>query len=972
MSFSESDLNPCIAEVLEGMSRSWKTWSQLTRQVREGAGLALDVLVRAPGRQSVAIENEYSPGHTVRQDAESRLGKTLVEPGFSGPISAVVELLSPASLKDCRTATDARERIAAGKVEFRYALLAGDSPEYYTRFPGDDSYIKGNIRDLAMFVANASVPHDALRFSVTVLQEGVEDAVAVLHEAIGESEFTKANLAELLRQDFTDKTIAQALGIGATVMINALVFQQRLAGPHDVRNVAQMQHDGDMTQAGLLTEWARILEINYWSVFALAKAILREIRQPPLAQGLVNVIARTADKLATLGVADSHDLAGVVFQRFVTDRKYLATFYTRPESATLLAHLAVSAEDWGDRDHYRKFRMADYACGTGTLIHAAYDRIARLYETAGGDPKTEHAYMIGSAITAADIMPSAAHLTASMLSSMYPDETYSHTRVVIPAYGRGDDGQVLLGSLELLSPDARVASFFGITSPATELEGTGERPTAFTLDMPRATQDLVIMNPPFTRAMSDWIEGDEGTWKPFNALGNARDTQQLMHAREGQLTKGTCYNGYQSMPSAFCAVANRMVNAGGVVALVLPLTCCQGVSWQKFRDMLNLHYCDVLIVGITQPKASDQAWSADTSMAEVLVVARKGHTGDHHSRGRGVFVSLYSRPTSPMEATETARAIRVAASSPALRRLEDGPYGGTPVRIGQSTVGEAVLAPLSASYQAVGIRDLALAQFVESLAQGQLWFPRQDRARALEIPIAPISTFGRVGRSANNIANNKVAAFDKAKLGAAPSYPMLWSNRSRIQRSMIVEPDMDGRVRRGRELLAKNIWKTRSRSHIAAECGFSSQALVVAFTEERVIGGRGWPSVQLDSPELERAFTVWGNSTLGLIQYWYHSSRQQGNRGIMTVRGIRTLPWLEVTDLTREALDAAVAIFDDLKNQTLLQARNAYRDEVRQEIDRRLLQDVLLLPSDASGGLALLRRKWCSEPTVHGGREPAQ
>ena len=479
------------------------------------------------------------------------------------------------------------------------------------------------------------------------------------------------------------------------------------------------------------------------------------------------------------------------------------------------------------------------------------------------------------------------------------------------------------------------------------------------------------MNPPFTRAMSDWIEGDEGTWKPFNALGNARDTQHLMRARERWLAQGTCYNGYQSMPSAFCAVADHMTSAGGVVALVLPLTCCQGVSWQKFRDMLNRKYRDVLVVGITQPKASDQAWSADTSMAEVLIVARKRRNGGDQSNGRGVFVSLYSRPTSPMEATETARAIQIAVSSPALRAVEDGPYGGTPVKIGQATVGEAVSAPLNASYQAVGIRDLALGQFAESLARGRLWFPRQPKEHACAIPVAPISTFARVGRSANNIANNNVAAFDKAQLAAVPSYPMLWSNRSRSQRTMVVEPDMDGRVRKGRERLARDIWETRSRSHVAAECAFSSQSLAVAFTEERVIGGRGWPNVQLDTPQLERAFTVWGNSTLGLMQYWYHSSRQQGSRGILPVRAIRTLPWLKVTELASDALDAAGAIFDDLKSQPLLRARDAYRDEVRQEIDRRLLRDVLLLSNGASEGLALLRRKWCSEPTVHGGRPPA-
>lgn len=972
MAFSESDLNPCIAEVLGGMSRSWETWSQLTRQVREGSGLAIDVLVRTPGRQPVAIENEYQPGSSVRADAESRLGKTLTGPGIARPITAVVELLSPISLRECRTATEARDRIAAQETRFGYALLAGKTADECVRFPSDGHYITGTIRDLAVFVANASVPQDALAYSVSVLSEGVEGAVGVLHDASAESDATKTNLAELLKQDFTDKTMDQALGIVATVMVNALVFQQRLAGPHDVRNVAQMQDDGDLTQAGLLAEWTRILNINYWSVFSLAKAALREVRQPALAQRLVDVLAATADKLAALGVADSHDLAGVVFQRFVTDRKYLATFYTRPESATLLACLAVSKNGWEQRRRYRKYRMADYACGTGTLIHAAYDRIARLHEIAGGDPKREHAHMIGSAITAADIVPSAAHLTASMLSSVYPDETYSNTRVIIPEYGLDEEDQVSLGSLELLSPDARMASFFGLTSPATKLEGKGERRTAFTLETPPATQDLVIMNPPFTRAMSDWVEGGEGTWKPFNALGNALRTQKLMHARERRLAKGTCYNGYHSMPSAFCAVADRMTRTNGVVALVLPLTCCQGVSWAKFREMLNLKYRNVLVVGITQAKASDQAWSADTNMAEVLVVATKGRNASR-SAGRGVFVSLNARPANSMEATEAARAIQTVASTPALRRVEDGPYGGTPVRVGQQIVGEAVSAPLSTStYPAVGVRDLAVAQFVECLDRGSLWFPRGKPDDVRPVPVAVVSSFARVGRSANNIANNRVAAFDKAAIGKAPTYPMLWSNKSGRQRTMMVEPDMEGRARRGKERMAGAIWDARSRSHMAAECAFGSQSLVVAFTEERVIGGRGWPNVQLDTAKQEKAFAVWGNSTLGLVQYWYHSSRQQGNRGIMPVRAIGSLPWLNVTKLADDLLDLAAAIFEEFRNRTLMRARDAYRDSVRQEMDERLLVDVLQLSHAACDGLTLLRRKWCSEPTVHGGHEPVR
>ena len=57
-------------------------------------------------------------------------------------------------------------------------------------------------------------------------------------------------------------------------------------------------------------------------------------------------------------------------------------------------------------------------------------------------------------------------------------------------------------------------------------------------------------------------------------------------------------------------------------------------------------------------------------------------------------------------------------------------------------------------------------------------------------------------------------------------------------------------------------------------------------------------------------------------------------------------------------------IFDDLQAQTLLPANEAWRDPVRQELDRRLLTDVLGIDDNAVEQLGILRRQWCSEPTV--------
>ena len=140
-----------------------------------------------------------------------------------------------------------------------------------------------------------------------------------------------------------------------------------------------------------------------------------------------------------------------MFQKLIADRKFLATFYTKPQSAVLLAHLAIQDDGgWGDADRVENFRIGDYACGTGTLIHAAYRRINQLHQLAGGDPEMLHAHMMENQLTACDVLPSAVHLTASMLSSSHPKQGYTQTRTIVADYGETDNGGVSLGSLDLL------------------------------------------------------------------------------------------------------------------------------------------------------------------------------------------------------------------------------------------------------------------------------------------------------------------------------------------------------------------------------------------------------------------------------------------------------------------------------------------------------------------------------------------
>ena len=100
----------------------------------------------------------------------------------------------------------------------------------------------------------------------------------------------------------------------------------------------------------------------------------------------------------------------------------------------------------------KKLRIADFACGTGTLLSTAYQRISQLHELAGGDAKALHPDMMATALVGCDVLPAATHLTASMLAGAHPSVKYKQSSILTVAYGKQPDDKVALGSLDLLDP----------------------------------------------------------------------------------------------------------------------------------------------------------------------------------------------------------------------------------------------------------------------------------------------------------------------------------------------------------------------------------------------------------------------------------------------------------------------------------------------------------------------------------------
>lgn len=971
MAINETQLNGRVATLLDRMNVRWDVHAEMKGAFVGGQGQP-DILVLPKGGSAgglaVVIENEYVPARTLEDEAIDRLGEKLDEDvtGEEGEVNAVVALKSPRELRRIR-GFDRLDEELRSKTRFEYCVYNGSGRDDYSRFP-ESGFVSGNIRDLAGFITYASTPEEVVRKSVEILEGGIAAGASVIRRATAAHPNLKQDFAELLKQEYSVQTERMA----ATIMINALLFHMNLLGHPDLKRFDELRPYGRLVQGLVVQEWREILKINYWSIFNIAMELLMTIQPVDLASRALDRLAAAAENIQALGVADSSDLIGTVFQRLIADRKFLATFYTRPESATLLAHLAIPDDGgWDDPERVKDFKIADYACGTGTLIHAAYRRLNQLHLFSGGDPAQLHEHMMGESLTALDVLPSAVHLTASMLSSSHPTERYQNTRTIVTQYGKTDGGGVSIGSLDLLASNGEVRPLISLHS-GTAVTGKGAAQAADAVDMPQFSQDLVIMNPPFTRSGSDW-DGHRGQTyqtKQFHGLRIDRGTQSKMSKLASEYGKGTCAHGYAGIASWFVALADRMVKYDGKIALVLPMTSLQGSSWRKVRQTLAKNYDDVIVITIATAKQEDQSFSADTGMAETLVVGRRSSKGNSK---RGIFVSLNKRPNNEMEAVVIARAISEIASNGCMRRLEDGPYGGETLVVGEHHLGEIIDAPLDSElpWSSVGIADFSVVQAARELSNGLVWLPRMTKQDALAVPVIPVGEIAQTGMSDKDmVGSGERTAFDRHRTtSSAPTYPFLWNHDAERESRLVVEPDSEGRVKRGKGPRADEIWETRSHAHHSRDFRFNSQPLAVAFTENQAMGGRSWPSVKFKTRQQEIAYSVWGNSTLGLLLYWWHSSRQQAGRGSMPITAIRTMPTLDVTSLSDAQLQVAESIFDDMRDREFLPANEAYRDDSRKELDRRALVDLLGLPEDkVMDALELLRLKWCSEPSVHGGK----
>ncbi len=910
----ENSVNDALGNLLRLMLPGFDVHSEQTQTIAGHSGRRPDILIAAPDRSPVVVEAEYLPAYDAEKEARERLG--LLVTVHPRPIEAAIALRYPEELGD---ADDLPDAVADARLSYcvftveKYSQTPAREVQSIARFP-QSGWLDGSAGDLADLIRLVSVPQKAVDEAADTMEGGIEGAFGVLEELARSRPNITASIARLLGMD----NVPQTRRMAGAIIANAMVFHERIAGIHpNIKPLGLVSGPGIRNpRKEMLTAWTEILEINYWAIFAIGKDILQQL---PAAHAtrILQALHYRVDEVNALGIANAHDLTGRVFQRLISDRKYLATFYTLPASAALLARLAVAkldGVDWGDPNAIGRLRVADFACGTGALLSAVYEQIAARHENAGGNPARLHRAMMEEALYGRDVMPSAIHITGSTLAGLQPSVGFNKSNLLTLPYGRQSDDTVAIGSLELLDPDSEPSE-----------------------SIPDESFDLVIMNPPFTRNTTREGATADAVAAAFAAFGASEADQREMAKRMGKLKAGTCYHGNAGIASAFAALAQRKLKPGGVLALVLPLSAAAGLSWRGFRQMLATEYDDLTVLSIAS-NDKDMSFSSDTGMAECLVIGRKLKAAEAKAQ-RVHFTSLTRRPQGFAHASSMAKNI---IECDYVRQIEDGPYGGTPLMVGDEWAGEMLTAPCysdGAAWGSVRLSDHSLAQTADALSRSKLWLP--GRHSSLKLKATTLVSIGSLGLYHLDIIGRPPRGpFTKLRPSPTATYPAVWNHDAKRETQMVCEPDSQLQVRPGMEDKAVMVWETRSRSHLNLDFTFGSQALVIAFTERESIGGRVWPNVIFEDKRFDYAFTVWGNSTLGLLCYWWHSSRQQSSKAGMTIRSAESLPVLDLRALSEAQLTTAQEIFEEFRDKEL---RPAY-----------------------------LAAKWCAEPSVHGGKKRPQ
>lgn len=728
-----------------------------------------------------------------------------------------------------------------------------------------------------------------------------------------------------------------AAKVSALVLANAFIFQEQLA-----------QTDGRVTSLRTLdtskgdlvgktaNHWKWIWEnINYVPIFQIGERVLNELPINQNSTIATRALLTEAIAICTQQAALRHDLMGRIYHWLLHQAKYLGTYYTSVSAATLLLKLTFAAkwtQDFSDPKQLASFKVADLACGTGTLLMAAAQAVSDVYirERAARDlpldlkdMSTLHRALMENVLHGYDVLPSAVHLTASTLAMLAPEVAFVRMGLFVMPLGV-DHGIPKLGSLDFLSAN-KIQTQMALDYSHTEAVRTGAGFSyKATAELPRL--DLCVMNPPFVRSVGGNL-----------LFGSLPDERGKLQTELKSRVKRLGASATAGLGSVFVALADKWLNPGGRLAFVLPAALASGEAWAPTRQLIADRYH--LETVISSHDADRFNFSENTDLSELLFIARKRN--DKEPPGRTTYVNLWRNPRSIHEALDLANRI-THADEPAT-------IEGTRITTVRGTTGK--LGELITLPSAKGTENWTGALFAQTellrvcwtLERGTLRVPSSKHTA--HVPLCRLDALGALGPDRKRIHEGfKVTTDDWTP------YPAFWGHESAAVRTIAQKPNARLAVwlesprgpnygphlweRAGKILIVERLWPI---THRVLAVGFDTDIL-----------GNTWWALKTKSlaPNQEKTLLLWLNSSLSLLLYFGRRVVTRSAWMQMKQPAWESMPVLDVRALSSKQLATLARHYDSFADQTLQPLAQLRLDPVRFQIDAAIA-DALNLPDFA-------------------------
>jgi len=679
--------------------------------------------------------------------------------------------------------------------------------------------------------------------------------------------------------------------------------------------MAQQCANSDTNIADFRQAWDLILALDYKPIFQTGRAALGACPPEPAVSTAISEVAAAALKAAENIASLRHDLLGRIFHTVLDSARYDGSFYTTTPAATLLAALAITEEmcDWSDPAAVARLRITDPACGTGTLLMAAAERIRDLNPRLRDDAVFSAA-LIEQVLAGYDVNLTATHMAATTLGLLSPSTQFQKMKIWRSLLGVDADGVAHLGSLEFLDQKPMLMPWPNGGSKATQVNGDAAADMA-------EPSDLVIMNPPFTR---DSLRHDQFSPEEERKI---KDREKELFANKPVHLSGNS--------GAFLYLADYLRKADtGSIAAVLPLVSATAYSGAELRRYLASHYHIETIVTSHDPERF--YFSENTSIGEMLLVCRTWP----ESRGRKPptqVINLARNPDTPAEAFNVASAIADGLVS----RQDYGTVQQWPEqRIAAGNWGAVQFLSPNLTEKFV---DLERNEFFPCLGLGKM------------------ANIGPAGQGIRGV-------FNRSNMPTRDARVALWHHKTELTQSMAARPDTDIVAKEGKEGLAASYWEQRGTLLLPTRIRLNTVRVLSVRLNERGLGSAwvpckaGVPGIETET--LEKAICVYLNSSIGVLAMLGDRSNKTPTYPQFSIDDMRNFPVPDFAAIGGPAVSQLAAAYDQYANGVLLPLPQMNDCPARRGLDAAVVA-VLGLDAEEVGSI---RRQLAMEPSVTGRR----